>query len=188
MLGLLNKRIFQLWFVGFIFSVSILLLMLFLSMKGIYLQIGFPPAGIPHYLLKWFFIFSTCLSGIYLIHTTFRNKGDTAIAVFFSFFILAFTFVNGLLSADAKYTTFSSPNNQQSFVVVETYHGEIYQLSNTQLFMKYLADKSTDDVYKPFSKGAYQLKWNEPNKLVIRYASDYMKPHDYNQKVIVEYK
>lgn len=65
----LNTRYFQVWFGCLIFSVSILLLMLFLSMKGIYLQIGLPPVGIPHYLLKCLFIFSTCISGIYIIHS-----------------------------------------------------------------------------------------------------------------------
>lgn len=188
MFGQLNTRNFQVWFVCFIFSVSILLLMLFLSMKGIYLQIGLPPAGIPHYLLKCLFIFSTCISGIYVIHSKFRNKGDTAIAVFFSFFILAFTGVYGLLSSDANYTTFSSPNNKETFVVVETGHGEIYHMSNTRLFMRHLVNIGTDDGYDPFSEGAYQLKWNEPNKLVIRYAFDYMTPNDYSQEVTIIYK
>ena len=41
--GLLHTRNFRLWFICFIFSVSILLLILFLGTKGIYLQIGFPP-------------------------------------------------------------------------------------------------------------------------------------------------
>ncbi|KOS60265.1 hypothetical protein FJQ98_11405 [Lysinibacillus agricola] len=105
-----STRSFQLWFACFIFSVSILLLMVFLSMKEIYLQIGFPPGGIPHYLLKCLFIFSTCISGIYLIHSKFRNKGDTAIAAFFS---LAITFVYGLLSSEAKYTAFTSHRKLQ---------------------------------------------------------------------------
>lgn len=162
--------------------------MLFLSMNGVYLQIGFPPGGIPHYLLKCFFIFSACISSIYLIHNLFRNKGDTAIVVLFSFFILTFTFVTTLISSEAKYTTFSSPNNQASFVVIETFHGEIYQMSNTRLFMKHLANTRTDDGYKPFSEGAYRLKWNEPNELVIKYAFNYMTPDDYSQEVTVKYK
>ncbi|WP_445480580.1 hypothetical protein ACULLL_10705 [Lysinibacillus irui] len=184
----LNTPNFQIWFGCLIFSVSILLFMLFLSTKGIYLHIGLPPAGIPHYLLKYLFIFSTCISGIYIIHYKFRNKGDTAIAVFFSFFILAFTLVYGLLSSGAKYTIFSSPNNQESFVVVETGHGEIYQMSNTRLFMKHLVNISTDDGFDPFSEGAYQLKWNKPNEFVIRYAFDYMTPNDYSQEVTIKYK
>ena len=98
--------------------------------------------------------------------------------VLFSFFILAFTFVTTLLSSEAKYTTFSSPNNKANFVVIESFQGKIYQMSKTGLFMKNLAKMRTDDVYQPFSEGAYELEWNEPNELVIRYAFNYMTPDE----------
>ncbi|WP_342443480.1 hypothetical protein MHB65_10960 [Lysinibacillus sp. FSL K6-0075] len=67
-----SKRIrdVQLWFPCFIVSASILLLMLILSMNGIYLQIGFPPGGLSHHFLKCLCMFSTCLSGIYFIKET----------------------------------------------------------------------------------------------------------------------
>lgn len=53
--------------------------------------------------------------------------------------------------------------------------------------MKHVADTRTNDGYKPFSERAYQLKWIEPNELMIRYAFDYMTPHDYSQEATVKY-
>ncbi len=49
----------QLWFVCFIVSASILLLMLIFRMNSIYLQIGFPPGGLSHHFLECLFMFST---------------------------------------------------------------------------------------------------------------------------------
>lgn len=64
----------------------------------------------------------------------------------------------------------------------------MYQMSSTKLFMKHSADTRTDDGYQPFSEGAYQLKWKEPNEFVINSAFDYMSPDHYNQEVIIKYK
>jgi len=74
------------------------------------------------------------------------------------------------------------------FVVKEIGHGDMYQMSSTKIFMKHSADTRTDDGYQPFSEGAYQLKWKEPNELVINSVIDYMSPDDYNQEVIIKYK
>ena len=62
----------QLWFVCFIVSAYTLLLMLILSMNGIYLQID-SHRWTNSSFLKMLFMFSTCLSGIYFIKET-RNR------------------------------------------------------------------------------------------------------------------
>ncbi|MGY4795505.1 hypothetical protein ACVNNN_10900 [Lysinibacillus fusiformis] len=186
--GLLHTRNFRLWFICFIFSVSILLLILFLGTKGIYLQIGFPPGGIHSYQIKCLLIILILISSVYLIQHLFHNLIMTTIATINNCFIFsAILIIYVLHLGDVDYTTFSSPKNQENFVVVERGFGELYQMSKTGLFMKYLANVHTDDGYRPFSEGAYQLNWKEPNTLVIRHAFDYMSPNSYTQIVTLKY-
>ncbi|MBK3497077.1 hypothetical protein JFL43_19995 [Viridibacillus sp. YIM B01967] len=182
-----NKKLFQVLVVCFILSVSFLLLLYFLTTKGIYIQIGTPPNGIHHYFLNCLLIFFTFLSGIYLIHYKFNDKGLTIIAIGISSFISVFVLLYGLMTLEAKYTKFSSPNKQENFVVIETGHGEVYQLLNTGLFMTHLTDIRTDDGFKPFSDGAYQLEWKKTNELLVKYVFDYMSPENYHE-VTVTYK
>lgn len=165
-----------------IFSVTSLLIMLMLSKKGIYVFIGSPLWGIPYYFLYCLFIFVICVSSIDLVSSKFEDKGLTAITIVGSFFILAGTCLYGLLMLDAGFTTFSSPNGREHFLVVETGTGNLYQLSNTHLFMTHLADIRTDDRFKPFSNEAYQLEWKNPNELVIKYGFDSMSlPEKYRE-------
>ncbi|WP_430507755.1 hypothetical protein [Rossellomorea marisflavi] len=75
--------------------------------------------------------------------------------------------------ADTTFTTFSSPG-MEHFVVVEGGGNRLYQLSNSRQYMTYLTSISTDDAYKPFSSGDYEVEWKEPNQLVIHYTFDYL--------------
>lgn len=165
----INTRLLPVW-VCFIFSVTCLVMIFSLSTNGIFLYIGNPTHGIPHYLFICLFVILTCVSGIYLVHSKLKDKGITAIAMIGSFFILAYTFMYGALSLETVYTTFSSPNNQAHFLVAERATGDVYQLSKTKLFMKHLVDIQTDDEFKPFDNMDYQLEWKDNNELVIKYG------------------
>lgn len=93
--------------------------------------------------------------------------------------------LNGLISSNAEYSTFSSPDKQERFLIIETGHSKIYQLSDAGLFITYVTNVRTDDGYKPFSNDAYHLEWKEPNKLLIQYVFDYMKPNNYEEVSII---
>ena len=170
----------------FIFNITLLLIIYFLTTKGIFIQIGVP--GLQHHYINGIFLFSALISGILLIHYKFHDKGLTFIAIFLSLFISFFVMMYGLLIFDAKYTTFSSPNKQVHFVVIETGHGDIYQMSNTGLFITHLASIRTDDGFQPFNKGAYRLEWKSGNTLMIKYGFYAQSPlKDYHEMTVTYY-
>jgi hypothetical protein len=53
--------------------------------------------------------------------------------------------------------------------------------------MTHLTDIRTDDGFKPFSDGAYQLEWKKTNELLVKYVFYYMSPENYHE-VTVTYK
>lgn len=181
----ITKNKYRILLVCFILSISLLLLLVSLAFNGIYLQIGTP--GITYHFINCFLIFFILITGIYIIHHRFKDKGITLIAIVASSFISGFVLLYGLIILEAKYTTFSSPNKQENFVVIETGYGKVYQLSKTGLFMSHLTDIKTDDGYQPFSKGKYQLEWGKSNELVIKYVFDYMNTDNY-EEVKIKYK
>lgn len=157
-------------------------------MRGIYIYIGSPSSGIPYYLLNCLFLIVICVSGVYLVDFKFRDKGITAMTKIGSFFILTGTFIYGLITLDTAVTTFSSPTGQEHFLINEKFSGNLYQLSNTNLFMTHLTTIRTDDGFKPFSNEAYQLEWENTNELIIKYGLAYESlPKEYS-KIKVNYK
>ncbi|ALC83511.1 MULTISPECIES: hypothetical protein [Bacillus] len=182
-----NKELLKISIVSLILSLFFLLISYLFTMKGIYIQFGTPAKGINHQFLNGLFIITTVVSGVYLINYKQKDKVIRGIVIGIGSFIFALVLLNGLEYYDAEYTTFSSPDSQESFLIIETGHGEIYQLSNSGLFMTHLTNIRTDDGYKPFLNGAYQLEWKEPNELLIKYVFDYMEPNNF-QEVTVTYK
>ncbi|WP_088051172.1 hypothetical protein [Virgibacillus dakarensis] len=96
---------------------------------------------------------------------------EVLIAVFS--FVLIVSIVKCLfLYSDARYIYFTSPDKKESFVVEETMHSEIYQISNSGMFKTHLVNIRSDDGFRVFSNNKYQLKWVEPNLLKIHYVFD----------------
>lgn len=93
-------------------------------------------------------------------------------------FVLFVLSLPGLL-IDEEYTKFSSPDNKQNFIVIESGVGKLYKLSNSGLYMTFITTIRTDDGYKPFKDGGYKLEWISSDELVIHYAYDYMDKNNY---------
>lgn len=149
----------------FILIISILVLfdLQIMSEKGLYVQIGTPPNGISHMTLSNLFKVAAIVSLVYLCnHETLR--GIVAWVGIFFIVIPSFQLI------EKDYTSFSSPDGKEQFVVIERGVGRLYQLSDSGLYMKFLTSIDTKRGYKPFSNGEYQLKWEEPNSLIIHYA------------------
>ncbi|PLR75283.1 hypothetical protein CU633_21910 [Bacillus sp. V3-13] len=166
-------------------SIFLLLVLTFFNTKGIYIQIGTPPFGINHQAVAISLLIVAIISIINLL------KDKVIKGIFFGigvFFILV-NMLPGLLTG-VNYTTFSSPDNQHKFVVIEKGIGQLYQLSDSGLFMTHITDIHTDDGYKPFSNGAFKLEWISSDRLIIHYAFDYMDENIYDdyRKVSVQYK
>lgn len=168
-------------------SLIFLFILTLLSMNGIYIQLGIPSVGISHQFLNLLFIFTTVFSGVYLINYKQKDKALKGIVAAIGLFLLIIPLLNWIMSSDAEYITFTSPDKKEKFLIIETGHGELYQLSDSKLFMIHLADINTDDGFKPFTNKAFKLEWEEPNKLFIHYAFDYMEPDKY-QKISITYK
>lgn len=178
----MEKMKFRLSLGFLIFSATSLLVMLLLSMRGIYLYIGNPPSGIPYHFLNCLFLIVVCVSGVYIVHSKFRDKGLTAMTIVGSFFILTGTFIYGLFALDTKLTTFSSPTGQEHFLIIEAGVGNLYQLSNTNLFMTHLTTIPTDNGFKPFSSEAYELEWEDTDELVIKYGfASYLLSEEFSE-------
>lgn len=172
----------------FLLNIVFLLILFYFSTKGMFLQLGVP--GIRHYQLNGLFLLSVLISGVFLIHFHFHDKGLTFIAIFLSSSISFFILINGLFQFEAKYSIFSSPNNEEHFVVFETGHGDLYQIVNG-LFIKHLADIRTDDGYKPFDQGTYLVEWKCGNKFTVKYAMDAidsLQNTDYYKEITVTYQ
>ena len=182
-----SKRKFRLMIMCFILCISILLIIYSLSKKGIYLQIGTPPGGIRSYQINCLLIVLLLISGVYLLHYTFYKLVITVISTIVACFIFsALLIIYFLHLADVDYTTFSSPDNKEHFVVVERYYGEIFQLSDNRIFMTYLGTTESDG-NKPFLQGAYHLNWKSSDELIIDYSVT--PPSNFSSKQItVKYK
>lgn len=177
-----NKKFFRPLIVCFIICISLLFVLLFLGEKGVYLQIGKPPGGIRSYQINCLLVVLLLISSGYLIHYIFNNLIITVFSTIVNCFIFsALLIIYFLHLADVDYTTFSSPDNKEHFVVVERYYSEIFQLSNNGLYMTYLGTAESDG-YKPFLEGAYHLKWKNPNELVIDYSAT--PPSNFSSKQI----
>ncbi|MEW4327072.1 hypothetical protein Q0N12_10380 [Rossellomorea marisflavi] len=155
--------------ITFITSLLVLFTMLPLQSQGRFIYIGTPPNGLSHLLIANNMIAVASGSLLYMI----KDKAITVINVVVgAFFIIIPSFP--ILMADTTYTTFSSPSGMEHFVVVVGGGNRLYQLSDSRLYMTYLTSIPTDDAYKPFSSGDYEVEWNAPNQLVIHYAFDYL--------------
>lgn len=150
-------------------SIFLLLLLVFLNIKGIYVQIGTPPSGISQKALTIFLIIVIIISSVYLL----KDKGIKGIIIGIGTFFIFMNILPDVLTG-VEYTSFSSPDNEEKFVVIERGIGQLYKVSNSGLYMIFLTDIRTDDGYKPFSDGAYKLEWVSSEKLIIHYAFDYM--------------
>lgn len=93
------------------------------------------------------------------------------------FFILIISLP--VLLFETEYTYFSSPDNQEEFVVIERGVGKLYKLSDSRFYKTYITDIGTDDGYKPFADGAFELEWRtSPKELIIHYAFNYMNENN----------
>ncbi|MEK4221646.1 hypothetical protein N1I86_06195 [Bacillus sp. FSL W8-0116] len=166
-------------------SILLLLVMALLNAKGVYVQIATPPNGISHKTLSTLLIIAMVISLVYLL----KDKVTRGIVIGIGAFFILINRLPELLTG-VEYTTFSSPDNEHKFVVIEKGIGQLYQLSDSGLFLTYLADIHTDDGYKPFSNGAYKLIWISDDRLIIHYAFDYMDENNYDnyRKISVQYK
>lgn len=115
------------------------------------------------------------------------NVLKTITVIFATFFILSNFSWWLIIDSDAKYTTFYSPNKNKEFVVKETRHSEVYQLSKFKLLSKKLVNVSGDDGYRMFYETKYKLEWMDHNKLKIHYLFDPINPNDYKD-VTIKYK
>ncbi|GAB1786740.1 hypothetical protein [Priestia megaterium] len=117
-----------------------------------------------------------------------KDKVLKALTVVFAIFLIGSNFCWWLIiDSDAKYTTFYSPNKDEDFVVKETRHSEVYQLSKFKLLSKKLVDISGDDGYRMFYENKYELEWMDHNKLKIHYLFDPISSNDYKD-VTITYK
>ncbi|WP_047980680.1 hypothetical protein [Ornithinibacillus contaminans] len=176
-----TKELFKIAVFTFIISILLLFTFILLSTNGINVQIGTPPTGISHNTISNLLIISAIASLTYL----FKDRVIKAVIIVVGMFSIIIPSLPNLLS-EAEYTTFSSPDNQEEFVVIERGYGRLYQLSNLGFYMTYLTDIKTDDGYKPFSEGAYKLEWEEPN-LIIHYRFDYMSD-SLSKEISIKYK
>lgn len=151
-------------------SILLLLILLYMDTKGVYVQLGPPSSGISHTTLGIWLIIAAVGSAMYML----KDLGMRLIVIGIGlFFILIISSSN--LFAEIKYTTFSSPDQSEKFVVIEKGYAMLYQISDSGLFMTALTKFDTDRGYKPFSEEAYELEWVSPNKLIIDYAYDYKR-------------
>ncbi|MGD7043073.1 hypothetical protein [Jeotgalibacillus proteolyticus] len=148
-------------------SVLLLFTLLALQINGVSVYIGAPPVGISHNVISNLLIIVAIASFTHL----FKDRVIKAVIIVLAIFFIGIPSLPNLLF-EKEYTTFSSPDNQEEFVVVERGYGRLYQLSNLGLYMTYLTDIETDNGYKPFSNGSYKLEWEEPNRLTIQYRFD----------------
>ena len=163
-----------------IISILILFALRILSDYGIYVQIGTPPNGISHMTFSNLFKVAAIVSLVYLCNHEVL-KGIVAWVGIFLVVIPSFQLI------EADYTSFSSPDDKEQFVVIERGYGRVYQISTSGLYMKYLTSTDTKRGYKPFSNGEYQLKWEEPNRLIIHYAFRYTST-DLDKEISIQYK
>jgi len=169
-------------------SVILLMILIFLSIKNIYVQLGMPTGGISHQFLSGLCVISIILSANYLINYRIKDKVIKGVVTGVGvFLLLLMIFINWIPSSNAKFTTFTSPDKKEVFVIKETGYGQLYQLSNSKFFMIHLVDIRTNNGYKPFSNHTYKLEWDSPDKLTILYVSDYMQPDNY-EKISVSYQ
>ncbi|WP_079478909.1 hypothetical protein [Halobacillus salinus] len=165
-----NKKEFYKVAISALLASSVLLFtLLILHTNGVLIQIGKPSNGISHQVLSNSLLIVATVSLVYIVND--RVIKGVFIAV--GALLILVPTIPSLLT-DTEYVEFSSPDNNEEFVVMERGYGTLYQLSDSGLYMTYLTDFDTDDGYKPFSEGAYELEWREPDQLIIRYKFDYM--------------
>jgi hypothetical protein len=160
--------------IGLGVSVFLLLILLVMDTKGIYLQLGPPFRGISHRTISILLIIAAVISAVYLL----KDKGMKWMAIGVGFFFILLTSVPNLVT-ETKYTTFSSPDQSEKFVVIEKGYAKLYQISDSGLFMTTLTKFDTDRGHKPFSEGAYELEWVSPDTVIINYAFDYKRATDF---------
>jgi len=177
-----TKKFLKIAIFVFVISIFVLFALLMLSRKEIYVQIGTPPNGISHMTFSIFFMIVAIASLVYLCNDRVIKGIVIGVGIFF---IIVPSFPKLLIGAD--YTNFSSPDNKEKFVVIERGYGQVYQLSDSGLYMKYLTSIDTKRGYKPFLDGAYQLKWEEPNCLIIHYAFRYTSD-SLDKEISIQYK
>lgn len=169
-----------------VFSASFLLIFIlyFLKTNGIYIHIGTPPpSGISLTFIYGVLIITVAISGMCLTKSTIIRIFIGGICSL----IILWNLIFSSLDFNESYTTFSSPDKNEHFIVVEKGYGVIYQLSNSHLFMTELGKVRTDDGYQPFSEGAFKLKWEKQNQLLVQYAFTYSVQDRYKE-LLLEYK
>ncbi|MGM0837668.1 MAG: hypothetical protein ACQEV7_16045 [Bacillota bacterium] len=156
--------------IGLGVSILLLLILLVMDAKGVYVQLGSPNNGISHHIISILLIIAAVSSAVYML----KDKGMKWIVIGVGLFFILLTSTPNLFT-ETKYTTFSSPDNSEKFVVIEKGYVKLYQISNSGLFMTSLTKTrlDIDREYKPFSEGAYELEWESPNTLIVHYAFNY---------------
>ncbi len=155
--------------ITFITSLLVLFTRLTLQSQRLFIYIGTPPSGLSHLTLANLMIAVATGSLVYMV----KDKTIKVIIVAVgSFFIIVPSLPS--VMANTTYTAFASPSGREHFVAVEGAGNRLYQLSDSKLYMTYLTSIPTDDAYKPFSNGDYEVEWKEPNQLVIHYKFNYL--------------
>lgn len=161
-----NNTLFRVSIISFILSLALLFILFVLTTEGINIQIGIPPNGISHRILSFLLIIIAVISLVCMVKDNVIRVVIIGIGVFFILVIYLPIFF-------LEYTHFSSTDNQEHFVVIEGGVGKLYKISDSGIYMNHITDFETDDGYKPFADGAYELEWNSPNELIIYYAFGY---------------
>lgn len=182
-----SKRLFKISIIALLLSIFLLLLIFILNHKNIYIQINISSFRLTNSFIKIVTIFTTVLSFTYIIFMKIRMKFIRVIVIIFSILFLGITFLINLILNDAEYTSFYSPDYKQKFIARETGYTEIYQMSKTGLYMKHLVNIQTNNGYKPFYNGSYQIMTKDSNELIIKYVFDYMHPDNFTE-VTIKYK
>lgn len=147
-----------------IISLILGITMLVLNGNGVYL-IKQHAIGL---ILPFIIGFSAILSLKYL----FKDKIIRRTFIVLIIFMLIIPLLNIIFSWNIDYTTFSSPDNQAEFQVEETGGAKIFQVDKNGLFKYYKTSIMSDDGFKTFSKGAYNLEWKSDNILTIYTQSE----------------
>lgn len=170
----LNRKYLRIPLISLILSLALLFILFILAVKGINIQLGIPPNGIGHRGLSILLIIISVISLVYMVKDIVIRVVIIGVGALF-IFMLSF---QGLLSG-TEYTSFTSPDNQEVFIVVERNLNKLYKLSDSRLFMTYITDIPANNQYKPFANGGYKLEWKtSPKELIIHYA--FNRKHENN--------
>ncbi|WP_404456720.1 hypothetical protein [Oceanobacillus kapialis] len=179
-----NKKVYWSALISLFLSAALLFLMFYLRREGIYVQFGTPPPLIGYTLIENVFIFIAFLSICFLI----KGREIKSFLIAVSFFVIVINSLDHLLIKpfwETKYTTLISPDNTANYVVAENGYGRLYKLSESGLYMTFIASTSTDDGYQPFTNDNYEIDWRSSKHFVIHYAFDRMS-EEYSREIIVD--